>query len=244
MYHNLAPYYDYIFPAGEKQLQFFQEEFERQGVKSVLDLACGTGNYSLQFARWGLDVVGIDYEEEMIKYAKQKAARQNIDNVKFMVGDMRSLPDMPPFDAVICIGNSLVHLLTDEDLSAGLKEMYRLCKAGGLLVIQILNYNYILDQKVTKLPDIRHQEKALLFTRQYQFRDDGLINFITSLTINTGDQQKTLDTGSVKLRPLRPQQLAGFLEQAGFGDLHFYAGFTRKPVDDQSMPLVVKAYKK
>ena len=245
MYNNLARYYDHIFPAGENQLRFFKEEFQQHGVKTVLDLACGTGSYSLAFAGWGLDVVGVDFEEEMIHYARQKAAESSTANVRFLVGDMRKLPDLQkPFDAVVCIGNSLVHLLTDEDLTAALKEMYRLCKQGGLLIIQILNYDYIVDNSVTILPDIRNQDEGLVFTRQYQFRDDGLIEFATSLILSENNEEHALDAGSVLLRPLRPKQLVGYLEAAGFVNCELYAGFDRSPVQNNRMPLVVKAHKK
>lgn len=245
MYQNLARYYDGIFPAGENQLRFFKEEFQKHDVKTVLDLACGTGSYSLAFAGWGLEVVGVDCEEKMIHYARQKAARCNTADVRFLLGDMRKLPDLKkPFDAVVCIGNSLVHLLTDEDLTAALKEMHRLCKQGGLLVIQILNYDYIVDNSITMLPDIRNQEEGLVFTRQYQFRDDGLIEFTTSLILSKNKEEHILDAGSVLLRPLRPKQLVGHLEAAGFANCELYAGFDRSPVQNNRIPLVVKAYKK
>ncbi|MTI81929.1 MAG: class I SAM-dependent methyltransferase [Firmicutes bacterium] len=244
MYDKIAQYYDYIFPAGSKQLEFFKEAFQKHNVNKVLDLACGSGNYSIEFARWGLEVTGVDFEESMIEYANTKISESRDLNINFITGDMRSLPDLQQqYDAVVCIGNSLVHLLTDSDLSTALKEMHRLCRPGGVLIIQILNYDYILDRNVTILPDINNKDKGLIFTRQYRFHEDGLIEFMTSLILNKGHEQKSVGSGSVMLRPLRPKELESFLADSGFTDLEFYGGFDGKPASNGHMPLVAKATK-
>ncbi|MEG6616023.1 class I SAM-dependent methyltransferase [Peptococcaceae bacterium 1198_IL3148] len=245
MYNNLAQYYDYIFPAGQNQLNFFKHMFAEHKINSVLDLACGSGNYSLEFARWGLDVVGVDFEEAMVRLAKQKAVNAGIEQVNFLVGDMRDLSDLQqPFDAIICIGNSLVHLLTDDDLNKALHEMNRLLKPNGLLILQILNYDYIIEKGITTLPDITNQAAGLVFTRQYESRADGLIDFNTALILNDGYKQRSLDTGTVPLRPLRPQELEKFLLNNGFKAANFYGDFKSTPLQIKNhMTLVATTIK-
>jgi ubiquinone/menaquinone biosynthesis C-methylase UbiE len=231
MYNNLTQYYDHIFPAGKNQLNFFKSIFKGNNIKRVLDLACGSGNYSLEFARWGLDVTGVDFEATMIDLAKKKAANAEIENVNFLVGDMRELADLQhPFDAIVCIGNSLVHLLTDNDLNKALNEMNRLLKPNGLLLLQILNYEHIIEKHITTLSDITNNEAGLIFTRQYEFRTDDLIDFNTSLILNNEQEQTSLDTGTVTLRPLRPQELEIFLLKSGFTAPNFYGDFKRTPL--------------
>lgn len=245
MYQKLAYYYDYIFPTGKVQLNFFKDEFSAYNVMQVLDLACGSGNYSIEFARWGLDVTGVDYEQAMIDYAKTKLEKESELNVDFFQGDMRNLsqPDSI-FDAVVCIGNSLVHLLTEDDIALALGEMHRVCKSKGLLILQILNYDHIIEKNVTILPDIKNNEPNLTFTRQYEFRDDGLINFHTSLILNSDQQQQSVDHGSVLLRPLRPQILKKLLTTVGFNEIELFGGFNRSPLSIDTSALVIKALKK
>ncbi|WP_238472975.1 class I SAM-dependent methyltransferase [Desulforamulus profundi] len=230
MYKELSQYYDDIFPAGEGQLKFFRQVFGDLGASRVLDLACGSGNYALEFARWGLSVVGVDYEQEMIKMAREKARREGL-AVDFRTGDMRNLEDIDgKFDAVICIGNSLVHLLTDKDIVTALTQMKERLYHGGTLILQTINYDRILKGSITQLPDIVNNQAGIIFTRQYDFRPDGLIDFKTTLIKNGSDgSQRSLGSGQVPLRPITKAELENFLHAAGFDDIEIFGGFNRKP---------------
>ncbi|AQS58317.1 class I SAM-dependent methyltransferase [Desulforamulus ferrireducens] len=242
MYKELSQYYDDIFPTGNAQLNFFRQLFTDNGVSRVLDVACGSGNYALEFARWGLNVVGIDYEQEMIKLAREKARKEGL-AVDFHTGDMRKLDSLEgKFDAVVCIGNSLVHLLNDKDLLLALNQMKERLYYGGLLLIQTINYDRILKGNITQLPDIVNHQAGLVFTRHYEFRADGLINFITSLVKNgPNGSQECLGSGQVPLRPLTRKQLEESLVQANFQEIEVYGGFDRRPHSWDSQATVIKA---
>ncbi|MEW6698317.1 MAG: class I SAM-dependent methyltransferase [Bacillota bacterium] len=245
MYKEMSRYYDDIFPAGEGQLKFFKQVFGDLGVSRVLDLACGSGNYSLEFARWGLNVIGIDYEPEMIKMAREKARKEGL-AVDFRVGDMRDLADIEgKFDAVICIGNSLVHLLTDKDIVTALSQMKERLYHGGTLILQTVNYDRIIKGNITQLPDIVNNQAGVIFTRQYDFRSDGLIDFKTTLIKNESDgSQRSLGSGQVPLRPITRGELEKFLHLADFDDIEIFGGFNRKPHGWDSQATVVQAFRK
>ncbi len=245
MYKDLSPYYDDIFPAGQAQLKFFRQLFTDHGVSRVLDLACGSGNYALEFARWGLTVVGIDYEQNMIKLAREKARKEGL-TVDFRTGDMRKLEDIEgKFDAVVCIGNSLVHLLTDKDLLTALKQMKERLYHGGVLLLQTVNYDRILKGNITQLPDIMNRQAGLVFTRQYEFRADGLIDFITSLVKNGNNgSQESLGSGQVPLRPLTRANLEQSLAATGFEGTEVFGGFDGKPHSWDSQATVIKTFRR
>ncbi|SHF43051.1 class I SAM-dependent methyltransferase [Desulforamulus putei] len=245
MYKDLSQYYDDIFPAGEEQLKFFRQVFGDLGVSRVLDLACGSGNYSLEFARWGLSVVGVDYEPDMIKLAREKARKEGL-AVDFRTGDMRNLEDIEgKFDAVICIGNSLVHLLTDKDIITALTQMKEHLYHGGTLILQTVNYDRILKGNITQLPDIVNKQAGIIFTRQYDFRPDGLIDFKTSLIKNDSNgSQHSLGSGQVPLRPLTRAELESFLHTAGFDEVEVFGGFNRKPHGWDSQSTVIQTFRR
>ena len=102
----------------------------------VLDVACGTGDMVLELMRQGCTVTGIDLSEEMLAIARQKTAAANsqfsILNSQFQKANAEALP-FPDgeFDAVTCAFGvrNFVHLET------GLREMLRVLKPGGKLVI-------------------------------------------------------------------------------------------------------------
>src|SRR6202158_5621920 len=80
---------------------------------SILDAGCGTGDNALFFASRGHKVTGIDFLEEPIKRAKQKAAERGV-SATFLVMDALALKDLPEvFGSVIDSG--LFHVFADDD---------------------------------------------------------------------------------------------------------------------------------
>lgn len=70
-------------------------------AKRVLDVPCGEGRHALALAERGHEVVGVDISEPAIQRLRQSSG-----GVDARVGDMRSLPDLGPFDGAYCLGNS------------------------------------------------------------------------------------------------------------------------------------------
>lgn len=78
----------------------------------------------------------------MINKAKLNAERHGL-VAKYEVADFRHLSETlrEKFDAIVCLGNSLPHLLTDSDLAMALTEMEKSLNDDGLLIIHQRNYD-------------------------------------------------------------------------------------------------------
>jgi demethylmenaquinone methyltransferase / 2-methoxy-6-polyprenyl-1,4-benzoquinol methylase len=102
---------------------------------SVLDVCCGTGDLAFESASRvapGGHVVGCDFSEQMLDLAREKAANRGVDAVRFEWADALQLPyDASRFDAVT-VGFG-VRNFADRD--KGLREMARVLKPGGRLVV-------------------------------------------------------------------------------------------------------------
>lgn len=102
---------------------------------SALDVCCGTGDLSLELAKRvspGGNVVGCDFSEQMLDLAREKAMNRGLESVRFEWADALQLPyDAGRFDAVT-VGFG-VRNFADRD--RGLREMARVLRAGGRLVI-------------------------------------------------------------------------------------------------------------
>jgi ubiquinone/menaquinone biosynthesis C-methylase UbiE len=97
--------------------------------KTVLDMGCGSGRYSIALARAGAArVVGVDLGSRSIELARAVAERAGLVNLEFSVGSVLDLGfDDGAFDFVFC--NGVLHHTTD--MEGGIRELYRVLKQGG-----------------------------------------------------------------------------------------------------------------
>jgi 2-polyprenyl-3-methyl-5-hydroxy-6-metoxy-1,4-benzoquinol methylase len=101
----------------------------------VLDAGCGEGYLSRELTRRGAKVTGLDQSVELIAAGKAEAARLQL-SIKHYVAEIETIPENDnTFDVVVCN-----HIMTDlSDPSPALKEIGRITKSGGKLVILMLH---------------------------------------------------------------------------------------------------------
>ena len=99
----------------------------------VIDLGCGTGDNALQFARSGLDVLGVDGSPEAIRLARAKETDPGM-SVSFEVGDVLDLGGHTErFDTATDSG--VFHVFADEDRPRYAASVHRVLRPGGRLFI-------------------------------------------------------------------------------------------------------------
>lgn len=242
-YEQIAPYYDYIFPAGEQQLEFIKKVAGRTPQK-ILDIACGTGEYSISLAQQGYNVWATDIDAEMVHRAQKKAIENKV-AVKTFVSDMRQLDQHTNelFDCIFCIGNSIVHLGDADSILTAVIQMKNRLAPSGKLILQIINFDRILSKGITALPTIQNNEIDLEFHRNYiRDKERGLIYFDTVLTVKEGNAPSRF-TNRVELFPLLASSLKEILTKAGFRSINFYGGFDQESyIPDESFLLVTEAF--
>jgi glycine/sarcosine N-methyltransferase len=258
-YDALAPMFD-VMTDWEARLAsegpFLQQVLHESGATRILDAACGSGGHALALARWGYDVTGADASPAMIALARQKAAEAGL-NIPFVVSDLAALTGATtqgrPYDAVLCLGNSLPHLLTQADLLAALKGMAGVLRPGGLFVTQNLNY----DLRWVRQPRFFAAQGGVLDGREvlvWRFADyetaTGRIAFHIALfrkpegTGGAGNWDVQVHT--TPQRPLFHADLASGLAEAGLAQTRAYGRMALpfEPFDpEQSSDLVVAARK-
>lgn len=83
----------------------------------LLDLACGTGTMAIRMAAEGYQVTGVDIIPEMIAWATQKAAKQDV-SIEWVVADARTFHLQQQFRLIYMLGNAFQHFLTRADQEA------------------------------------------------------------------------------------------------------------------------------
>jgi demethylmenaquinone methyltransferase / 2-methoxy-6-polyprenyl-1,4-benzoquinol methylase len=138
MFNNIAPKYDLL----NHLLSMGIDKIWRKNAigllkapihSHILDVATGTGDLSIAiYKKYGVKVTGLDLSSEMLKVAREKVAKKKIASIELIQGDSENLPFADAtFDAVtVAFG-----VRNFEDLEAGLKEMVRVLKPGGKMVV-------------------------------------------------------------------------------------------------------------
>jgi len=156
-----------------------------------------------------------------------------------------------PFDALLCLGNSLPHLLTPVDLAIALFDFAACLRPGGLLLIQNRNFDAVLASGERWLEPQAHREGETewLFLRLYDFERDGTITFnLVTLRREACPERSEGASGwsqqvrATQLWPQRRDDLVAALTAAGFGDIACWGDMRGMPFDAERIPnLVVTA---
>lgn len=246
-YSLLSKYYDDIFPVSHQKLDFFLHWFRKYRVRTVLDVACGSGLLARRLAQAGYQVTGIDIEGDMIAKAKEQAEAEGI-KVSFVQGDMRELANLfrqPDgrsrlFDGVSLVGNSLAHLLTAEEMQNTLRQMFAVTRSGGVAVIQVVNFDRILEHGPTDLPNIVRNDKGFAFYRKYIPVEDNFVKFQSQLVLLENGETFA---NEITLRAVKKAELEEMLQAAGYVNLQFFGEFKDIPYTKDSYATVVVAQK-
>lgn len=136
--YRYAMYYDIVFRRDvDPETDFLLELARRhQGrpPRRVLDLGCGPGYHAKAFARSGVAAIGLDWCEEMIRFARDQAAKEAV-TVDWRVGDMRAFALPEPVDLAVCLFDSIDGLSSIDDFVEHFRAVAANLATDGLYVI-------------------------------------------------------------------------------------------------------------
>jgi 2-polyprenyl-3-methyl-5-hydroxy-6-metoxy-1,4-benzoquinol methylase len=125
------------------EVEFLVEELGLQAGQTVLDLPCGHGRHSVELARRGLRVVGVDLNEEPLERAYW-AAREAGVKVDLRRIDMREIAFREEFDAVLNLWTSFGYFESESEDRLVLERAYRALRPGGAFVLETVNLYAVL----------------------------------------------------------------------------------------------------
>ncbi len=237
LYDDLSVVYDIVFPENTQATGFLAKGLD-PGSR-ILDLACGTGNYTHALIQKGHDVYSIDLDELMIQAAKRKYPDKA---GNFFTGDMLSIDSIfegQSFDMIYCIGNSIVHLPGREAIRKLTEKVFSLLNDNGMFIIQIVNYDKIVRCRIDSLPPIVREKEGVSFIRNYTFdNSQEYVNFNTELCY---DDEKIAN--SVKLVALQSGDLTDIVKSAGFTKVQLFGSYDEPEHTANSNATIIKAFK-
>ncbi|MEK6904166.1 MAG: class I SAM-dependent methyltransferase [Nanoarchaeota archaeon] len=248
-YSRIAKYYDIIeLGGGEGPITsaFLDNIFRKNKIKTVLDMACGTGAQAIGLAEKGYHVTASDINRDMLGIAKKKAKSKKLD-IKFCVGDIRTAR-LGKFDAVISMFNAIGHL-SEKGFEKAIKNVSANLKDGGLFIFDIFNIDFMKSGGFVRdrFIDVATERKNLKFVRFNKNKMDlksRILKINQDLYIQEGIRKPDIYKETWDMKVYSSDELKRILNRNGFRVLNICGLNGDKFVKNKTLNMVLISKKR
>ena len=216
-FKDYAEYYDLIYKDKdyEKEVDFIEDIFGESKPKKILEVGCGTGNYTKILVDRGYEVTAVDLSEDMLKIASEKCDCK----YKFIKGDISDITLNEKFDTCIAMFAVMGYLTENAEIIKALNNIYKHLKPNGIFVFDVWNGLAVMRL----LPEQRLKEVENDEIRIIRFATPNLrafehiceVNYKLIIQNKMDNKLKKINEEHV-MRFYFPQELKYYLENAGF----------------------------
>lgn len=139
-YSSFAAFYDSLQSdvMYEQRAGYIAKLFKKYDrlPTQLLDVACGTGGFSLQFAKMGMSVTAADPSPEMLSVAQKKASATDLD-IMLVCQSARDTKLPYAVDGAVCCLDSINHIIDKRELKASFRAVAAAVKDGGLFIFDV-----------------------------------------------------------------------------------------------------------
>jgi len=216
-----------------REVDFLLEELEVPPGGSMLDVGCGTGRHSIELARRGYRLTGIDLSAQMLAKAAETADASGV-HVEWVHADATRFSLPRQFDGAICLCEGAFGLLGsgDDPIAhplAILRNVCRSMKRGAKTVFTVLNGAAMIR---------KHQRKDI---------EEGRFDPLTMVEVSDSAPGEGLPTIRLRERGFTPTELILLFRLAGMSVLNVWGGtagnWGRKMLDLDEIEIMIVACK-
>jgi SAM-dependent methyltransferase len=202
---------------------------------SILDLPCGPGRHTIEFAKRGFRVTAVDRTRAFLERARS-AAREAGVSVEFHHDDMRRFSRPGSFDVALCLFTSIGYFQTRAEEVAALSNYQRNLRPGGALVLELMGKEVLAR---IHLQRTWSEQNGSILLNEHELLD-AWTRVRNRWTVINGAERRTFEFthwlySAAELRLL--------LNEAGFARTEFYADLKQSPYDHTANRLVGVAHK-
>jgi SAM-dependent methyltransferase len=201
----------------------------------ILDLCCGVGRHSLELARRGLKVTGVDRTSAYLTQARKQSKKEGL-NIEFIREDMRSFCRPSTFNAAICMFTSFGFFEDPMDDRKVVLNMYQSLKKGGRFLIDVMGKETLAA--IFRERDWNRKDNAIILEERKVTQDWSWMEAHWTLIKDGKVYENTLTH-----RIYSAAELKSLLKDCGFSEIKVYGDFTGSPYDQNARRLIAVAYR-
>jgi SAM-dependent methyltransferase len=202
----------------------------------VLDLCCGIGRHSVEFARLGYRVIAVDLTASFLAQARERAKREKV-QIDFVQSDMRDFVCPGAFDAAVNLVTSFGYFEEQTDDLKAARNLYESLKPGAPLVVEMMGKEILARKFVPRRWEVAPDGTLLLMEHRlrsgWEWMEDRciLIKDATRRELN------------FSYRVYSAAELGAVLREGGFKAVEFFGNLAGAPYDHEAERLVALATK-
>ncbi len=234
LYSKLSKWYDEIYVDEEetkKEINFLDKIFKKHNIKSILDVACGSGRHTFELYKKGYKIDGFDLSKELLSIAKEKAKKFDA-KINFHHGNMCDMKLKNKYDALICMFTSFNYLCKAEGQLSAFKNFNKVLKKNGLLIIDsAFFWNWIVTNTNKKKLNSTKKSKYKKLIIETKTNYNPVNNIFSDKSTYKGykdDKLKIKAKENRDLSILTPEYLKLLCLTNGFEIVEFYTDFDLK----------------
>lgn len=203
----------------------------------VVDCPCGYGRHSIELARRGLRVTGVDINHRFLDMARQRAEAAAVP-AAFLHADMRQLPPLEPADAVINMFYSFGFFTPEEDVEV-LRGFHRCLRPGGRFLMHTMITVPALESGRVPAEERRPLAGGGTLVARRRLVPETMREEGQWAVIDTDGTERT--TAPYDVRIYRADEFAELCRGVGFTDVALYGDWDGRPYADDSPYLIALA---
>jgi SAM-dependent methyltransferase len=228
---------DLLIKAAPSEVDALINLLEINNYDSILDLSCGIGRHTNEFARRGYSVTGVDITQVYLNEAREIAKQESL-QVEYVEDDMRVFRRPDTFDVILSMYTSFGFFEDDQEQLIVLDNVFTSLKDRGRFLIETIGKERLA--KIFQDKGWQETDVGVLLTERQPIEDWGKMQNFRTLIEPDG----TRHTWEMTHHLYSAVELKSLLESAGFLDVRAYGNYDGSSYDHQAERLLVVGEKR
>lgn len=199
-------------------------------TKKVLELACGTGNFTKYLCDSGYEVTCFDLSEDMLSIAYDKLNMYR--NITILKQDMRYFNFNKKFDMVISVCDGINYITTYDDLVNVFKRVNLHLNEKGIFIFDISSY-YKLHEIIGNNTFVEEKDNIFYVWENYFDEQNNICEMYLTFFVKQGEKYIRFDESHIQ-KAYSVNEVVNALKEAGFKYIDYYESFTFNKPNNES----------